>query len=111
MGQPLFSHEAPTGYPEDSREWLSSGSLLARFNFAQDLTSGKIASVSVTPASAADGIALKDHRATLAKLSRAIVGDELSETTRVAILQEMEGGADTSRTVALILGSPEFQRR
>ena len=27
------------------------------------------------------------------------------------ILKEMEGGADSRRTVALILGSPEFQRR
>ena len=111
MGQPLFSHEAPTGYPEDSREWVSSGSLLARFNFAQNLTTDRIAAVTLAPPASPDLAHARDHKATLTTLSRAILGDDVSETTRAAILQEMEAGADTRRTVALLLGSPEFQRR
>ncbi len=111
MGQPLFSHEAPTGYPEDSREWVSSGSLLARFNFAQDLTSGQVASVSLGAPVEITLARAKDHKATLAALCRAILGDEISDTTRAAILHEMDGGADITKTTGLILGSPEFQRR
>ena len=34
MGQPLFACQPPTGYPEDSRKWVSSGALIARLNFA-----------------------------------------------------------------------------
>jgi uncharacterized protein (DUF1800 family) len=111
MGQPLFSHEAPTGYPEDSREWVSSGSLLARFNFAQNLTTGKVGSVSVPLIGLPGGSAPKDQKAKLTALARAVLGDNVSESTRTAILHEMEGGADSARTVALLLGSPEFQRR
>jgi uncharacterized protein (DUF1800 family) len=111
MGQPLFSHEAPTGYPEDSREWVSSGSLLARFNFAQDLTGGRIGFVSANPASLAAGQKPGDHKAVLATLTKSILGDNVSDTTKAAILHEMENGADTVKSVALLLGSPEFQRR
>ena len=111
MGQPLFSHEAPTGYPEDSREWVSSGSLLARFNFAEDLTGGRIGLVSANPTSLAAGQKPGDHKAVLATLTKSILGDNVSETTKAAILHEMEQGADTAKTVALLLGSPEFQRR
>ena len=111
MGQPLFSHEAPTGYPEDSREWVSSGSLLARFNYAQDLTGGRIGSVIANPVALASGLKPGDHKAVLNSLTKSILGDNVSDTTKAAILHEMETGADTPKVVALLLGSPEFQRR
>ncbi|MDQ2687585.1 MAG: DUF1800 domain-containing protein, partial [Armatimonadota bacterium] len=34
MGQPLFQYQAPTGYPEDSKKWVSSGALISRMNYA-----------------------------------------------------------------------------
>jgi uncharacterized protein (DUF1800 family) len=112
MGQPLFSHEAPTGYPEDSREWLSSGSLLARFNYAQDLTGDKIAAVTIPQPTLGDLAKATDHKKALANLARTVLGtDDLSETTKAAILKEMDGGANLVRATALLLGSPEFQRR
>lgn len=40
MGQPLFGWPMPDGYPDKAASW--SGSMLARWNFAIDLTTGKI---------------------------------------------------------------------
>ena len=48
MGQPLFQFQAPTGYPEDSRKWVSSGALISRLNFALALTAGKLRDVNLS---------------------------------------------------------------
>jgi uncharacterized protein (DUF1800 family) len=45
MGQPLWSQQAPTGYPEDSTRWVSSGALVSRLNFALALTAGRVGDV------------------------------------------------------------------
>lgn len=42
MGQPLYGHAAPTGYPENSIAWAEVGPLLARLNFAIDLAQGRV---------------------------------------------------------------------
>ncbi|MFY7951577.1 MAG: DUF1800 domain-containing protein, partial [Armatimonadaceae bacterium] len=45
MGQPLFRYAFPTGWPEDSSKWVSSGALISRINFALSLTSGQLRDV------------------------------------------------------------------
>jgi hypothetical protein len=40
LGQPLFAYQAPTGYPEDSRKWVSKRRIIARLNFALRLATG-----------------------------------------------------------------------
>ncbi len=107
MGEPLFSHEAPTGYPEDSREWLSAGALLARMNFALYLTSDRIAQVQLDPALQPTGGSTAQLADTF---SDRMLGTRLSPKTRAAILAHA-GTADPATVAALILGSPDFQRR
>src|SRR5205823_8772756 len=55
MGQPLFQYQAPTGYPEDSRKWVSSGALISRLNFSLALTGGKLTDVSLPDLNSAAG--------------------------------------------------------
>ncbi len=55
LGQPLYRKVEPTGYSTMAAEWLNSGSLLARMNFAVDLAANKVSGVRVT---SADGKAL-----------------------------------------------------
>jgi uncharacterized protein (DUF1800 family) len=52
LGQPLYRKQEPTGYSNSSGEWLNSGGLLARMNFAQQLADNKIPGVKVN---ASDG--------------------------------------------------------
>jgi uncharacterized protein (DUF1800 family) len=110
MGEPLYSHEAPTGYPEDSREWLSTGSLLARFNFAMALANGQVAEVETAPSTLLQDVSLHDPQAVVNALSRAMLGTDLSATTRAAIAKQESASADPVKVAGLILGSPEFQR-
>ena len=47
LGQPLYRKQEPTGYANSSKEWLNSGGLLARMNFALQLADNKVPGVKV----------------------------------------------------------------
>lgn len=42
MGEPLYQQQAPTGYKEDSNEWLNTGVFLNRINFGVALANNQI---------------------------------------------------------------------
>ena len=47
MGQPLYRKQEPTGYTNAGQEWVNSGDLLQRMNFAIALAAGRIPGVKV----------------------------------------------------------------
>jgi uncharacterized protein (DUF1800 family) len=118
MGEPLFLYSAPTGYADQASTWISSGSLLARLNFATLLASNRIRGVEINLQSAA----ASSPEAMIDDLGHRLTGGALSSGTRLAILKNISAAEDaTARdadpfprvaTVAgLVVGSPEFQRR
>jgi uncharacterized protein (DUF1800 family) len=92
MGMPLYLQQPPTGYKDTAEAWVSSSALLARLNFALDLTAGRISGVDVDP-----------------ERLRALPSS-FTETTRQTVAKE-GGELDPPRVAGLLLGSPEFQRR
>lgn len=42
LGEPLYGYQAPTGYPDTAADWVNSGALLKRMNFAVALASNRI---------------------------------------------------------------------
>jgi len=118
MGQPLFAHTAPTGYPERSSQWVSPGALIDRLNFAVALTQGDVSDVKLDTAKLVNREAKKGGpEAVVDSLAASILHQPLSTTTRQTLLKSLNPEADAqkridvNRAVALILGSPEFQRR
>jgi len=119
MGQNNYGWGPPTGFPEDSSTWVSSGALVSRLNYALALTGGQVADARVHP-----GVMLGDKDADMAEeavdaLSKNLFARPLSEATRRVVLGQSVGAvpagatpvADLPRVLALILGAPEFQRR
>ncbi len=45
MGQPLYTFQAPTGYPDRADFWINTGALIMRMNFGMYLATGKIPGV------------------------------------------------------------------
>ena len=104
MGQPLWGYQAPTGYPENSREWVSSSALIARLNFALSLTTGRIGDVALD----------KDtfRNASVGEVAQNLLSEPLSAQSKATIEDEIKvAPGDGAKLRALILGSPEFQRR
>ena len=104
MGQPLWGYQAPTGYPENSGQWVSSSALVSRLNFAVALTSGRIGDVAID----------KDtfRNTSVADAAQNLLSEPLSPQSLATISNEIKTTpADGAKLRALILGSPEFQRR
>jgi uncharacterized protein (DUF1800 family) len=117
MGQPLFQYQAPTGYPEDSRKWVSSGALISRLNFALALTSGKLGDVHLASAGATQS---GGPEQLIDRTAAQILHAPVSAATRATLLKQVRLASDDpasrsealtgERVAALLLGSPEFQR-
>ena len=95
LGMPLYGCQPPTGYSDRAEAWVNTGALLNRMNFAVALASGRLRGV--TPTASIEQTAI---------VSQALAGD-LSDATRSTIGQ----ATTTPQGVALVLGSPEFQRK
>jgi len=112
MGEPIFQYQAPTGFPEDSRKWVSSGALISRLNFSLALTQGRIGDVKLEDP-AEDAGSTMDANTMIDRVSNRILHGQISASTRSTLLREAGSGSKvTPATIAaLLLGSPEFQRR
>jgi uncharacterized protein (DUF1800 family) len=54
LGQPLYRKQEPTGYSNSGKEWVNSGGLLARMNFALQVAENRVPGVKVDAALAAN---------------------------------------------------------
>jgi uncharacterized protein (DUF1800 family) len=129
MGMGLYGMQPPTGYSTNADAWVNSAALLDRMNFAMALVNNKIAGAHFdsTPRlhlpSASDAIAQPfDPYADQVRLEQTLLSGDISPQTHQTIeqaLANMGSSAGQSAnhppnsnpTVALLLGSPEFQRR
>lgn len=118
MGQPLYQYQAPTGYPEDSRKWVSSGALISRLNFALGLMRGDLIEVRLPNTNKTGS---SDPASIVNAVTNEILNGDISPSTRATLLKQAnavvaEDSAASGQTLeqrltALVLGSPEFQRR
>ncbi len=118
MGQPLYAWGPPTGYPEDSSKWVGAGALVSRLNFALALTGGQIADARVNMRPLLAGTNPDHPNAAISTLARSVLGREPSDSTRKVLLAQAAPSRDGEMAVpdvpkllALLIGSPEFQRR
>jgi uncharacterized protein (DUF1800 family) len=92
MGQFPMAAPSPKGWSDQSQDWSGPDAVLSRIAFARQLASR-------LPQNFAVG--------QVAQLADQALGPRLSTATRSAIA----GGANAGEALALLLSSPEFQRR
>jgi uncharacterized protein (DUF1800 family) len=141
MGQPLFGRITPDGYSDRADQWLSSGAMVARLNFAASLAMNRMRGTTVDFSKLLSGVDQSNKDATAARLTALTTNEELSDSTRAAIktsttealvvkapppptsvptsfaanapapppLPQVSGYVP--EMIALLIGSPEFQRR
>jgi uncharacterized protein (DUF1800 family) len=108
MGQGLFQHPTPDGYPDEEEPWL--GTLLWRWNFAFTLAGDKLPTVDLDTAALHRAI---DHRKkevdtpeVTAKLFAHCTGRKPTATE----LKSVQALAGNSEALGVILASPAFQK-
>jgi uncharacterized protein (DUF1800 family) len=116
LGEPLFACTPPTGYPEISKNWVSPGALIERLNFAMALTQQKIADVRFDPKTILDGTDLDRPDDVLNRSVDVLLQNNITDETRKVLASTAlpTGESKTvnpSKLIALLIGSPEFQRK
>jgi uncharacterized protein (DUF1800 family) len=86
LGEPLYQSQPPTGYVDRMETWINTGTLIDRMNFAFALAANGVNAATIDRAGAEDAV-------------RRVIPDVSAED-----------GSPTVR-LALLLGSPAFQRR
>lgn len=125
LGEPLWGHLAPDGYPETGDAWLNTGSILNRINFGIDAASGRLPGASVRTWPVAAALATAPRETQVDSVVSLLFGGYVSPQTR----QVLDEGANPlaaapmpnskaaqpanqlAQILGLALGAPEFQRR
>jgi len=113
LGEPLYLHVAPDGYPEREDAWVNSGALLDRMNAAVVLAAGRLPGVTVSLDSVVP--ATPDAEQLIAQANGAVLSGTMSENTKAVIRRQISDISDPVQAralaVGLAIGGPEFQRR
>jgi uncharacterized protein (DUF1800 family) len=112
LGMPLYQCLPPTGYSNRGIDWLNPSAQLNRMNFAIDLSANRIGGVTLDMRGLARGADMGSPRALANTLSSdlgALSTRTLDSVARVDT--RMTNPSAASRTIALLLASPEFQEK
>jgi uncharacterized protein (DUF1800 family) len=104
LGEPLYRKLEPTGYSNLSSEWVNSAALLGRMNFALQIAQNHVESVKV------DVSRFGNDPSAVAKI---LMFRAMSPQTRAAIDKALEDKKQKNPALvaALVIGSPDFQKR
>jgi len=113
LGEPLYLHVAPDGYPEREDAWVNSGSLLDRMNAAVALAAGRLPGAAVALDSVAPDTVDVQHL--IAAIDDGILGGTMSQNTKRVISEQLSDVKDPVQAralaIGLAIGGPEFQRQ
>src|SRR5712692_9848175 len=85
MGQPVFGRITPDGYADRADQWLSSGAMIARFNFASALATNRIKGTKIEIDRLLAGVDEAKKDSVAVQLIRMTVFGDVSSGTRAAL--------------------------
>lgn len=104
MGEPLYGHQTPDGYPLDAQSWNSPGQMTTRFDIAKVIGSGSAGLFK------SDGPQPRERPA-FPQLANALYYEAISKTLSPATLHALDQAASPQEWNSLLLSSPEFMNR
>jgi uncharacterized protein (DUF1800 family) len=85
MGQPVFGRITPDGYADRADQWLSSGAMVARFNFANALATNRMKGTSIDVSKLLSSVDQANKDSVATQLIRLTVLGDVSSGTRTAL--------------------------
>ena len=125
LGAPLYEAQPPTGYPDVAEAWVNSGALLGRMNYALALAQNRLPGVRTDVSRFVQDVDRAQPATVLDRIVSVVLHGELSASTRQVLAAQLDSpeivratsdergprNTDVEKLAALVLGSPEFQRR
>jgi hypothetical protein len=90
---------------------MTSGSLVERLNFGVALSANRFPGTTIDAAALADGNNDPDY--IVDRAVQLLLGGDVSQQTRKILVEQVRtsGEPPVAKAIALVLGSPEFQKR
>ena len=121
MGMPLYGAVPPTGYKWDAADWVSTGALVDRMNFALSLAANRLPGITVEWAPDVDINALMSDDSSKqvvptpeseeARLEPMLISGGASDATRAAALKEFEAQSAQNDAEAVPVVAPRRNNR
>ncbi|WP_291162839.1 DUF1800 domain-containing protein [Gemmatimonas sp. UBA7669] len=86
LGQPIYGHQAPNGWPETGDAWMNTGAILNRINFGLAVASGRVPGVRLQQWPAAAALQPLPREQQVDGVIRELLGGAVSPDTRQVLL-------------------------
>ncbi|MBV9216734.1 MAG: DUF1800 domain-containing protein [Acidobacteria bacterium] len=86
LGEVPYGYQAPTGYPDKAEDWVNTGALLERLNFAVAVSSNRIPGTIVN----LKGFDSNDKMSVLDKAIAQILNGDISSATKATLVKQIE---------------------
>ncbi len=86
LGEPIYGHQAPNGWPETGDQWMNTGAILNRINFGVAIAAGKIPGVSPTAWKGAENLQNASTEKQVDGVVGALLGGGVSPDTRSILI-------------------------
>lgn len=96
LGQPLYAHQAPNGWPETGSAWMNTGAILNRINFGQLLATGRLPGAPLTGWPAFASLERESRAAQVDAVIEHLLGGHVSPETREILVSGHNPLADAA---------------
>jgi uncharacterized protein (DUF1800 family) len=86
LGQPIFGHQAPNGWPETGESWMNTGAILNRINFGMAAAAGRLPGADIRTLPALDTIGTAPRAKQVDAVVATILNGMVSPDTRAVLL-------------------------
>ena len=86
LGQPIFGHQAPNGYPETGDAWMNTGAILNRINFGMAAAANRIPGARIAALPGLDTLSRAPRAKQVDAVSSMLLGGSISPDTRAVLL-------------------------
>jgi len=86
LGQPIFGHQAPNGWPETGESWMNTGAILNRINFGMAAAAGRLPGADIRALPALDTIGAAPRDKQVDAVVATILDGMVSPDTRAVLL-------------------------
>jgi uncharacterized protein (DUF1800 family) len=86
LGEPIYGHQSPNGWPETGDQWMNTGAILNRINFGVAIAAGRIPGVSPTNWKGAETLQSAPIEQQVDGVVGALLGGGVSPDTRAILI-------------------------
>jgi uncharacterized protein (DUF1800 family) len=87
LGEPLFGHQAPNGYPETGDAWMNTGAILNRINFGMAVAANRIPGANVAALPGIDTLRTASRASQVDAVVSALLSGSVSPDTRTVLMK------------------------